>query len=139
TREYDWLVVYNDLPHRRGETGSRREERLACPRRHTLLVTTEPSSIKTYGRDYAAQFGCVLTSQESWALPHPDRVYSQPALHWFYGVGRDHARNYDELHAMRPPEKTADVSMVWSGKKGGFTQHNKRLAFMQRVRTELPG
>jgi hypothetical protein len=138
-RDYDWLVVYNDLPHRRGETASLAQEILACPRRHTLLVTTEPSSIKTYGRVYTAQFGYVLTSQESWALPHRDRIYTQPALHWFYGVGRDHARNYDELYAMRPPEKTADVSMVWSGKKGGFTQHDKRLAFMQRVRAELPG
>jgi hypothetical protein len=138
-REYDWLVVYNDLPHRRGESDSLREERLACPRRHTLLVTTEPSSIKTYGRGYTAQFGCVLTSQEAWALPHPDRIHSQPALHWFYGVGRDHALGYDDLAAMPPPQKTADVSMVWSGKKGVFTEHNKRHAFMRRIREKLAG
>jgi hypothetical protein len=138
-REYDWLVVYNDLPHRRGESDSLSEEVLACPRHHTLLVTTEPSSIKAYGRDYAAQFGCVLTSQEAWALPHPDRVYSQPALHWFYGVGRDHALGYDELVPMPVPEKTVDVSMVWSGKKGSFTQHGRRHAFMQAIRDKLPG
>jgi hypothetical protein len=138
-REYDWLVVYNDLPHRRGENDSLQEEILACPRRHTLLVTTEPSSIKAYGARYTAQFGCVLTSQEAWALPHPDRIHSQPALHWFYGVSRDHVVSCDELSAMDHPEKTADISMVWSGKKGYFTQHSKRHAFMQRVREVLPG
>lgn len=138
-RDYDWLVVYNDLPHRRGETASLAQEILACPWRHTLLVTTEPSSIKTYGRVYTAQFGCVLTSQEDWALPHPDRIFSQPALHWFYGVGRNQVLRYDELAAMPAPEKTADISMVWSGKKGWFTQHSKRHAFMQRVRAEIPG
>lgn len=138
-RDYDWLVVYNDLPHRRGETASLQEERLACSRRHTMLVTTEPSSIKAYGSGYVAQFGCVLTSQEDWALPHPDRIYSQAGLHWFYGVGRAHALGYDELVAMSRPEKTADVSMVWSAKRGWFTQHSRRHAFMRELRATLPG
>lgn len=138
-RDYDWLVVYNDLPHRRGETNSLQQEMLACAPRHTLLVTTEPASIKAYGSAFVAQFACVLTSQEEWALPHPDRIYSQPALHWFYGVGRDHALGYEVLAAMPPPEKTADISMVWSGKKGYFTEHSKRHAFMQRARAELAG
>ncbi len=53
--EYDWLVVYDDLPARRGERPALREEPLACPREYTMLVTVEPSSIKAYGNDYTAR------------------------------------------------------------------------------------
>lgn len=133
-RDYDWLVVYNDLPRRGGGM-----EPLACPREHTLLVTTEPSSIKAYGEAYAAQFGCVLTSQEAWALPHPDRIYSQPALHWFYGIGAGHVVSYSRLAAAQPPDKTRDISMVWSGKAQRHTLHNRRAEFMRRIRAALPG
>jgi hypothetical protein len=137
-REYDWLVVYNDLPYRRGESGKVREETLACPLGHTLLVTTEPSCIKTYGSDYAAQFAYVITSQEPWALPHPGRIYSQPGLHWFYGVGDRHVLSYDNLLAMPPPLKTSDVSMVWSEKRGRFSLHTRRHEFMRKIRDALP-
>lgn len=133
TRAYDWLVVYNDLPRRGGGA-----EVLACPREHTLLVTTEPSSIKAYGKAYAAQFGCVLTSQEDWALPHPDRIYTQPALHWFYGIGADRAVTFSQMRAAQPPQKTRDVSMVWSGKAQRHTLHNRRAEFMRRIRVALP-
>ena len=64
-RDYDWLVVYDDLPPVAGERFSDRVEVLACPPGNTLLITTEPSSIKTYGSAYTAQFGHVLTSQEA--------------------------------------------------------------------------
>jgi hypothetical protein len=110
---HGWLVVYNDLPHRRCDAGSLREEILACSRRHTLLVITELSSIKSYGRAFATQFGCVRTSQAAWALPHPDRVYSQPALHWFYGVGRDHVLGHHELSAI--PHRRRPPTSPWSG------------------------
>jgi hypothetical protein len=136
--DYDWLVVYDDLPRRSNERFQRREEVLPCPREHTLLVTTEPSSIKTYGRAYTAQFGCVLTSQAEWALPHSDRIWSQPALHWFYGVGRNHALSFDRLQAASPPAKTKDISMVWSGKSMRHTFHNQRFRFMRDIRAALP-
>ena len=86
-RDYDWLLVYDDLPERPGEPKKTTREDLACPRAHTLLVTSEPSSVKIYGDSYTRQFGAVLTSQPEWALPHPQRIFSQPALHWFYGMG----------------------------------------------------
>jgi hypothetical protein len=138
-RDYDWLVVYDDLPPFTSERRSLREEVLACPRQHTLLVTTEPSSIKAYGNAYVAQFGCVLTSQEPWALPHPDRIYSQPGLRWFYGIGSDHLLPYAQLAEMRTPDKSRDVSMVWSGKKERHTWHRRRYEFMRRIREALPG
>ncbi len=61
--DYDWLIVYNDVPD------DIIEERLACHKNHTLLVTTEPATIKSYGLSYPRQFGHVLTSQPEWALP----------------------------------------------------------------------
>lgn len=137
-RDYDWLVVYDDLPPLAGERRSRRVEELACPRAHTLLVTTEPASIKTYGRAYTDQFGCVLTSQEPRALPHPDRVYAQPALRWFYGMGGSGLIGWDELAAMAPPHKTRDISLVWSDKRQRHTRHRQRHDFMRRLRAALP-
>ena len=58
---YDWLVVYDDF---RGRI------ELNCPSQNTILVTTEPSSIKTYETNYTKQFGYVLSGQEDWALKH---------------------------------------------------------------------
>ena len=60
-QNYDWLVVYDDF---KGKI------KLNCPRNNTLLVTTEPSSVKTYESVYTRQFGHVLTGQENWALKH---------------------------------------------------------------------
>ena len=91
-RDYDWLVVYDDIPPSTGNDKYHAFEQLNCPQTQTLLVTTEPSSIKSYGKAFTAQFGYVLTSQEPWALPHPNRIYTQPGLRWFYGVGRNHVR-----------------------------------------------
>ncbi len=136
-RNYDWLVVYDDLPSKGGERRSLREEALACQRQNTLLVTTEPSSVKAYGSTYVSQFGCVLTSQEQWALPHRDRIYSQPALRWFYGIGTSRIIPYKDLVAQIPMRKTCDVSMVWSGKKGRYTWLRRRYDFMCRIRKDL--
>ena len=67
--QYDWLVVYEDLPPQPGMQRDQAVETLACPPANTLLVTSEPSSIKHYGDAFTRQFGCVLTSQPAWALP----------------------------------------------------------------------
>lgn len=137
-REYDWLVVYDDVPPTGGGDKYQAFEELACPREQTLLVTTEPSSIKCYGRDFTAQFGHVLTSQEPWALPHPSRVYSQPALRWFYGVGSRHVRNLDELVAHPPTDKTRLISAASSSKRQRHTLHNKRYRFVEFLKTRMP-
>lgn len=135
---YDWVVVYDDVPARAGQARAEAGEPLACDPAHTLLVTTEPSSIKTYGNAFTAQFGVVLTSQEAWALPHPQRVYAQPALHWFYGIGRERFRPFDEIAAGPPGAKRAAVSMVFSPKSMRHTLHRRRHDFMRRLMQELP-
>ncbi|MBW6504807.1 glycosyltransferase [bacterium] len=131
-KEYDWLVVYNDFP------GNHPEERLSCPRQQTILVTCEPSSIKTYGRGYSAQFGLVLTSQAEWALPHAHRIYSQPALQWFYGLGSERVRTYDQMVAEPPLDKRKTISTVCSAKRQRHTLHDKRYRFTQALKARIP-
>ena len=129
---FDWLVVYNDLP------ADRTAECLACPRERTLLVTTEPSSIKAYGRAFTAQFGHVLTSQAEWALPHRGRIFSQPALQWYYGIGPERLLGYDEMAAHPPLRKAAMIATVCSAKRQGHTLHRKRFEFTRRLQELLP-
>jgi hypothetical protein len=135
--DYDWLLVYDDLPAREGEARKTSREPLACPRAHTLLVTTEPSSVKIYGDDYTRQFGAVLTSQPEWALPHPQRIHAQPALHWFYGVGRERVVPFDAM-TEASSEKHRDVSMVYSPKAMRHTLHHHRARFMRWLVEHMP-
>lgn len=137
-REYDWLVVYEDLPGLPDMPRNRRHEELACAAAHTLLATTEPSSIKHYGNPFTRQFGCVLTSQEEWALPHRDRIYSQAGLAWMYGVGTTHERSFDDMAASPPTGKTRDLSMVFSPKRQRHTLHHRRNRFMRQLMSALP-
>ncbi len=136
--DYDWLVAYDDVPPSGSESGRLGSEQLACPPENTLLVTTEPSSIKTYGNDFTRQFGAVLTSQEAWALPHPARIWSQPALHWFYGVGGRQPVPFDHMVAHPPTDKHADLSMVFSPKRMRHTLHWARHEFMRHLMENLP-
>ncbi len=137
-RDYDWLLVYDDLPQREGEPKKTTREELACPRAHTLLVTSEPSSVKIYGDSYTRQFGAVLTSQPEWALPHPQRIFSQPALHWFYGVGSREILPFDRMLDAPPVAKTRDVSMVYSPKAMRHTLHHHRAHFMHWLVEHMP-
>ena len=137
-REYDWLVVYDDIPELPGEDRQRAHETLGCAQPHTLLVTTEPSSIKIYGDDYTKQFCAVLTSQAAWALPHPQRIFSQPALHWFYGVGSHHILPFDDFLNPPPLAKTKTISMVLSPKNMRHTLHHRRASLMGKLMQRLP-
>ena len=137
-RDYDWLLVYDDLPARADEPKKTTQEALACPRAHTLLVTTEPSSVKIYGDSYTRQFGAVLTSQPAWALPHPQRIHAQPALHWFYGVGSREIAPFDHMLAQPPADKSHDISMVYSPKAMRHTLHYHRARFMRWLVDHMP-
>ena len=129
---FDWLVVYNDLPR------THPEEIFSLPRDRSILVTTEPSAIKVYGRAFTNQFGHVLTSQEPWALPHRNRIYSQPALQWYYGLGREHLLSYDQLAASVPHDKPRLLSTVCSSKRQRHTLHNRRYEFTQELKKRIP-
>ncbi len=136
-RHYDWLAVYDDLPKDADVRFAKGREELACPRAHTLLITTEPSSIKRYGR-FARQFGCVLTSHEPGVLPHPQAIRSQPALHWFYGWGKTRLISFDELSNHPSLSKTRLISTVSSSKQQRHTLHQRRYLFTQELKALLP-
>lgn len=133
-RDYDWVVVYEDLPNGW-------DEPLSCPAAHTLLITTEPSSIKSYGRGYLGQFGHVLTSQEPWALKHPCAIRRQTGLVWFYGMQSPHG-TYDAMLADPTGAnigKTRGIATVCSNKRMGHTLHAARYDFTQALKAAMPG
>ena len=130
-RNYDWIVVYDDLPSSQGERHSLWEEVLACPREQTLLLTTEPATVKVYGSGYVNQFGWVLTSQEPWVIPHPGAIYCQTGLIWFYDG------TYDQVAQQPPENKTALISTVCSSKQQTHTLHKYRYQFTQKLKQAL--
>jgi Glycosyltransferase family 10 (fucosyltransferase). len=130
-RDYDWLVVYDDLPR------AAPREPLACAQQNTLLLTGEPSSITVYGRAFLRQFGHVLTSQEPWALKHPRTIRRQAGLFWYYGGTRERG-SFDALAAATPPAKTKLLSTVCSTKAMKHTLHSLRLEFTRRLKADLP-
>jgi len=137
-RHYDWLVVWDDLPSVSGERHTLWEEQLACPRENTLLVTTEPSSIKVYGKRFLQQFGHVLTSQEPWAVGHhPGTVREQTSYVWFYADSAKRGR-YDSIKKNIPLAKTGVISAVCSTKKQRHTLHRKRYDFVMGLKESIP-
>ena len=136
-KEYDWLVVYHDLP--KGD-GYFTEETLCCPRERTMLITGEPSTITVFGTDYLKQFGHILTFQEPWAMRHPNVIYHHPGLIWHYGLpfGDGDMLSWDQIAATPPPKKSRLLSTVCSQRTGNVTLHSTRVEFTWRLKDELP-
>lgn len=137
-RTYDWLVVYDDLPCRADERFSMRREALACPRANTLLITTEPATVKTYSAPFLSQFGHVVTSQEPTSIRYPGANFSQTGLHWFYGIGNNSCIDYDQMRRMTPPTKNRLISTVCSSKQQKHTLHKLRYEFTIRLKQAMP-
>lgn len=135
-KEYDWLVIYHDIPDREGLLN---ELAIHCPQERTILITLEPSSITMYGRDYVKQFGMVITFQEPWALKHNNVKRRAPGLMWYYGYSFDDdtASSYDTL-ASEIPQKSKNISTMCSSRTGRVTLHSKRLGFSQQLERDLP-
>lgn len=137
-QQYDWLVVYDDLPSLKGERHTLWEEPLACPPEHTLLITTEPSTIKVYGAGFLRQFAWILTSQEPWAIGHHlGAIHWQPGLIWYYAFSEPRG-TYDSLVANVPTEKVHDFSAVCSIKRQKNTLHRRRYDFVMALQSFLP-
>lgn len=137
-REYDWLAVYDNLPNISGSRLARSAEDLPCPQANTILLTSEPTSIKIYGRAFTRQFGTVVSSQEDWAIRSPGHVLSQSGLRWYYGLGRAHSLTVDDMVANPPLAKTRDASIVCSTKAQGHTMHRRRLEFSLELVRLMP-
>ncbi len=136
-KDYDWLVVYHDLP---ASSGIFTEEKLKCPKKKTILVTGEPSTITVFGRDYLRQFGCILSFQEPWVMNHDRVIYHHPGLTWHYGLkfnGGKHI-DWDTIAATPPMLKNRSISTMCSARKGKLTLHNQRVAFTRQLKKDLP-
>jgi len=139
-RNYDWLVVFDDLNSQTINGKYIFTEELACPAQNTLFITREPASVAAYSSIFLKQFGYVLTGQEDWAIRHPGKIYSQPALNWFYGydLKKKRSLDYDHMVANPPEEKTNIISTVCSAKAQKHTLHHKRVQFVEQIEKSLP-
>lgn len=119
TFDYDALVVYDELP------------RSVCAVNRkalgqTVLVTSEPYTIKRYPPAYTRQFGAVLTS-------HPDSLIR-------------HKAKFHLLGAMIPyytpsgtqPTRERLLSTVCSSKAQTHTAHARRLNLVRGLKALLP-
>lgn len=132
-RDYDWLVVYDDMPKRSAGSIIRELEPLACPKEHTILVTAEPPSIKLYPGCYTRQFGYVLTTHDSLYLPHRNYRRGRGCLRWMASYTREMVLDPDPR-----PEKTKLISTCCTLKAMKHTQHFNRLALTRYVADRLP-
>lgn len=130
-REYDWLVVYDEMPSK-GDYSKWESELLACPRERTVLITVEPPSIKLYPRCYTSQFGYVLTTHTPEELPHPNHIYGEGCLAWCAGI------SYEEAHAMQDFSKTKTIATVCSAKQQSHTLHAKRYELIKYIAARMP-
>lgn len=136
-RHYDWLVAYDDLPALCDERFTLWTEKLACPLENTLLITSEPATVKIYGRAFVRQFHHALSSQEPEFLQHPRQIREQCGLIPFYG--RDSERgSYDALKHHNPEAKPELFSTICSAKAQKHTLHNHRYRFTRWLKGHLP-
>lgn len=135
---YDWLAVYDNLPNLSGSRLASSVEALPCPQSNTILLTSEPTSIKIYGRTFTRQFGAVISSQERWAIRSPRHILAQSGLRWYYGLGSKRLISVDEMIATPPLAKTRDASIVCSTKAQGHTMHRRRLEFSLELVRLMP-
>lgn len=130
--EYDWLLVYDEVPDIPLNTGRKGLERLACPPGRTILVTAEPPSIKLYSPAYLAQFGHVLTTHPQSIVRHPGYHVGRGTFLWFY------SRPYSEFMRCESFPKSQDLSVVCSSKAMKHTRHYDRLQLVRAVSHAIP-
>ena len=131
-RDYDWVVVYDDLPPRTDGSVVNEREELACPQSHTVLVTQEPPCIKLYPGSYVRQFEYVLTTHSPEVMPHPRHLYGEGSLHWQAGY------SLEEAFSMPDYPKTRGISVVCSAKQMRYTDHHSRFQLVSYLAEHLP-
>lgn len=119
--EYDWLVVFDEMPIKC--------EVLHCPRERTILCTWEPVSIKSYSRAYTRQFGNLLTNRPLEAENHPHYHLGRGYFLWF-------------VHDVPPlgmsVGKPKSVSAVCSAKRMRHTRHHDRFELVSKLASAIP-
>ena len=128
--DYDWLVVYDELPDVDAGTFHDGFEPLACSSEHTILCTWEPVSIKSYSKAYVRQFRYLLSNRPPEAESHPG-----------YRLGRGYFTWFVRDFPMKPGgvlEKPSLISAVCSAKQMTHTKHQARFRLIERLAAEIP-
>ena len=139
--DYDWLVVYEGLPPLPNQKRIYRTEKLSCLKENTLLITTEPSSIRIDGPHFLRQFGHILTAKNPKLIKHSNQIFQTPPLRWFYGrpmsesdteyADLDHFLSQSKIH------KTHDISTVCSNKRMQHTIHSQRYDCIMELKKRM--
>lgn len=115
-------------------------ERVRCPRENTLLITCEPPDVKSYSREFLAQFKAVITCNRN--LPHPNLLFTQQGLPWMIGAELDvetltwnNFKSFEELS--RPVPKKSKLLSVVLSRKRITPGHIARERFIQMLIDEL--
>ncbi len=127
SEEYDWLAIIDDVP----KSLPNKYEILKCDSSHTILITTEPSSITRYGKGFASQFEYLITNQDEKILPHKNALRSQTGNVWMYG------KSYNEIINSLPIKKSKKISTICSNKAMGHTLHKKRFDFTAHLQKAI--
>lgn len=120
--DYDWLVVFDEMPVER--------EDLRCPRERTILCTWEPVSIKSYSRAYTRQFGHLLTNRPPDAENHPHYHLGRGYFLWFV---------HDVPEVGTASDKPRVISAVCSAKQMRHTRHHDRFELVRALADVVPG
>ena len=120
--DYDWLVVFDELPVR--------SEPLRCPKERTILCTWEPVSIKSYSKAYTRQFGHLLTNRPREAERHPQYNLGRGYFLWF-------VREVQKIGAV--VDKPKVLSAVCSAKQMKHTQHHARFELVSKLAADITG
>ena len=117
-----------------------KKESTLCPKEHTVLITCEPPTLKTYKPEFLKQFSAVITCHPD--IDHGNPIFGQPGLPWHIGrrqknhVNISFSKDYDELKSMTSIPKTKLLSVVSSAKIMS-EGHRKRLEFARRLKTHF--
>ena len=131
--DYDWLVVFDEIPEGSVGTVVNGCVTLPCPREQTILATWEPTSIKCYSRAYAKQFGHLLSNRPWAAEKHPNYHLGRGYYPWL------NDRTYPENVSVVIPPKTKLLSAVCSAKSMKWTKHHARIRLLKKLVAEVPG
>ena len=120
--DYDWLVVFDEMPVDC--------EVLRCPRERTVLCTWEPVSIKSYSKAYTRQFGHLLTNRPPEAECHPHYHLGRGYFPWFVREVPKTGTAVDKPHLL---------SAVCSAKQMKHTRHHDRFELVKELAAGIDG
>ncbi len=130
--EYDWVMVYDEIPRSGPENIADEIVPLRCPEDQTVLITVEPPSIKIYSRAYTRQFGTVLTTHSPIDLPHRNHTLGRGCLEWLYIKPIEAILNQTEF------SKTKTLSTICSAKQQTHTKHKMRYELTKYLSERMP-